>query len=208
LGFFGSRLEEFGVRKGLPAHSYRKIIQLRIRFMYGQSNVPSRASIFEATALPSRNALYQAARILSGSRMEAEDLVQETYLQAWKSFDTFQPGTNCGAWLFAILRNKVREYRRRWKVHSCIVSDTLTLEWLSRAAQESADRDVWAAIEGLPAHYAKPLLLALMDDLSYREIAAEMRCPIGTIMSRISRGRELLRDSLAEVAVRRGILRE
>ncbi len=161
-------------------------------------DVPSRTSVFEAVALPNRKALCQAACRLCGSRMEAEDLVQETYLQAWKSFETFQPGTNCRAWLFAILLNKVRHYRRRLRVRSYIVNNSVALEQLSRAQQEPASREIWAAIEGLPPHYAKPLLLALIDDLSYREIAAEIGCPIGTVMSRISRGREMLRGVLRE----------
>jgi RNA polymerase sigma-70 factor (ECF subfamily) len=95
-----------------------------------------------------------------------------------------------------------------------LTGDSKALENLAQAViapnfeEEAVDAGIWMAVESLPRHYAKPLLLASLDELSYREIAAITDCPIGTVMSRISRGRELLRRSLVEIAGGRGILRK
>jgi RNA polymerase sigma-70 factor (ECF subfamily) len=170
------------------------------------------ATVFEAETLPHRGVLYQSAYSLMGNRMEAEDVVQDTYLQAWMSFDAFEPGTNCRAWLFSILFNKIRHYRRKWTFRMKLTDDPKTFERTTNfpaepLCDELTDPDVLAAFRKLPLNFAEFVLLADVQEFSYKEIADTIGCPLGTVMSRISRGRALLRDSLNEIAIQRGILR-
>ena len=138
---------------------------------------------------------------MTGNRSDAEDLVQETYLQAWQSFHRFQIGTNCRAWLFRILFNVLQHHRRKWynakvniEVDDCL-EDTVAYE--PPVPQQLSDEDVLAAFERVPMRYRDVVLLADVEDFAYKEIAATLSIPIGTVMSRISRGRELLRRELA-----------
>jgi RNA polymerase sigma-70 factor, ECF subfamily len=171
----------------------------------------SSLSVFEQETLPHKSVLYQAAYSLLGSRGEAEDAVQETYLQAWKSFQTFQTGTNCRAWMFSILFNVVRHQRRKWIFRFCLTNEPnvfeKTVPAVRPAADELTDPEILAALRKLPESYAEVVILADVQEFSYKEISVAIGCPIGTVMSRISRGRELLRKALTSVAEQRGILR-
>ncbi len=170
-----------------------------------------RVEEFEAAALPHLNELFRTAARLVGNRTEAEDLIQETYLQAWKSFHRFELGTNCRAWLFRILFNKA-SHHRQWlfwrKSHDCKAELESSLEYQPPINEQLGNEEVLLALERLPRHYREAVLLADVEDFSYKEIAAIHRVPIGTVMSRLSRGRKLLREELADVAESYGIKNE
>ena len=149
-----------------------------------------------------------ALRILGNSR-DAEDLVQETYLQAWKSFHRFEPGTNCRAWLFKILFHQIHHHRRKWfnskglKESEDVLIDTLAAE--PAIPEQLADEEVLAALDRIPPDFRAVVLLADFEEFSYREIADTLRIPVGTVMSRLNRARKLLRTELAGLARSIGI---
>jgi RNA polymerase sigma-70 factor (ECF subfamily) len=163
---------------------------------------------FEAIAMPHRNDLYRTARRTLGNPTEAEDVVQETYLQAWKSFHRFEPGTNIRAWMFKILFHVIQHHRRKSyrlvtvKEEEEFIFDRLTYE--PPVPQELRDEDVLAALDRVPAHFRSVILLADVQEFSYKEIAESLSIPIGTVMSRLNRGRKILRDALASVAAHYG----
>ncbi len=176
-----------------------------------QTSAGVRVEDFEAAALPHLNELFRTAARLVGNRTEAEDLLQETYLQAWKSFYRFELGTNCRAWLFRILLNKANHHRHRlfWrKRHDSAAELESWLEYHPPINEQLGDEEVLRALERLPRHYREAVLLADVEDFSYKEIAAIRRVPIGTVMSRLSRGRKLLRAELADVAESYGFKNE
>lgn len=154
---------------------------------------------FEASALPHLNDLYRAAASMTGPT-EAEDLVQETYLEAWKSFHRFQPGTNCKAWIFKILIHRIHHYRRKWyQMFSKMQNDTLMLEQLEAVEdlhEAVRDEEILGALQRLPEMFREILLLADVQEFSYKEIADMLDVPIGTVMSRLNRGRKHLRAEL------------
>ena len=166
---------------------------------------------FEGAAMPHFPDLYRTARLLAQNPAEAEDLVQEVYLEAWKSFHRFQSGTNCRAWLFKILFHRLHHFRRRWVkaaredalVHS---SEQESLAAETPIPQEIRDEDVLRALSKVPIEFREVVLLADVEEFSYKEIAETMKLPLGTVMSRLSRGRNLLRRELVEVAVTFGIM--
>jgi RNA polymerase sigma-70 factor, ECF subfamily len=164
---------------------------------------------FESAALPHLNSLFRTALRLIGDRQEAEDLVQETYLQAWKSFHRFEAGTNCRAWLFKILFHVINHHRRKWFRFTWLSDGDEELEnslvYEPPVAQEVSDEEVLAALEKVPSQYREVILLADVQEFSYKEIADILRVPIGTVMSRLSRGRKVLRRELAEFASGYGI---
>lgn len=172
-------------------------------------NKPSRADSFEAAALPHINELFRMAQYTTGNRGDAEELVQETYLQAWKSFDRFETGTNCRAWLFKILFHVIQHHRRKW-FRFKMVSDAeeimeSSLIYEPPVPQQISDEDVLLALERVPQQYREVILLADVHEFSYKEIAEMSSVPLGTVMSRLSRGRKLLRVELAEFASDYGI---
>jgi RNA polymerase sigma-70 factor, ECF subfamily len=162
------------------------------------------ASDFESTAMPHFNDLYRTAARVVGDRTEAEDLVQETYLEAWKSFHRFELGTNCRAWLFKILFHVIHHHRRRWfnlrmvKEGEEIVEHLLVYE--PPVPEHLTDEDILAALENVPRDFREVLLLADVQEFSYKEVSETLGIPIGTVMSRLSRGRKMLRTHLAAVA--------
>jgi RNA polymerase sigma-70 factor (ECF subfamily) len=153
---------------------------------------------FEAITLPNLKALHRKAWRLLKDPSAADDMVQETCLRAWQSFDEFTPGTNGRAWLFTILMNVVKhEYRRRgqWRI------DSQSHEILGNCAAPSSiytevliSQHLLGAIDGLPSHFREVLLLAVDSDLQYHEIAEALQIPIGTVMSRLFRARARLRS--------------
>jgi RNA polymerase sigma-70 factor (ECF subfamily) len=164
----------------------------------------AKAQEFEAAALPHLNDLFRTAARLLTSSTEAEDIVQETYLLAWKSFDRFEPGTNCRAWLFTIMFNVVRHYRRRWFDRRVTAETAEALEeavtYIPPVPEELTDQDVLSALDGIPPEFRAVVLLADVQEFSYKEIAGILQVPVGTVMSRLSRGRALLRAALCDVA--------
>ena len=169
----------------------------------------AKAQEFEAAALPHLNDLFRTATRLLRSSTEAEDIVQETYLLAWKSFDRFEPGTDCLAWLFTIMFNAVRHYRRRWfdRRVTWETAEVLeeTVSYTLPVPEELTDQDVLSALDGIRPEFRVVVLLADVQEFSYKEIAGILRVPMGTVMSRLSRGRGLLRTALDSVARSYGI---
>ena len=154
--------------------------------------------------------LYRTASLLLRDRHEAEDLIQDTYLEAWKSFHRFEMGTNCRAWLFKIMFHRLHHVRRRLVKTSRVVTIDDPDGQVELAAepvvpQEIRDEDVLNALAKVAVEFRDIVLLADVEEFSYREIAETLRIPLGTVMSRLSRGRKLLRQELAEVARSYGI---
>lgn len=164
---------------------------------------------FEAAALPHLNDLYRTASRLLGDSGKAEDVIQDVYLAAWKSFDRFETGTNCRAWLFKILFHSVHHYRRKWLDVRMIRESEEILEQAVAAAPavpgEITDEDLLAALGQIPQEYRAVVLLTDVEEFSYKEAAGILNVPVGTVMSRLSRGRRMLREKLAEVARSYGI---
>src|ERR671937_426739 len=169
-----------------------------------QSMVP-----FEAEALAALDSLYRTALRLTRDPADAEDLVQDTYLKAFRAANQFEPGTNLRAWLFTILHNTARN-RARDRAREAVTADSETVE---RAAETPAfnrdgdtpeslllrqtlDPDLQAAIDRLPETFRQAVWLRDVEEFTYAEIARMLQIPIGTVMSRISRGRHLLFERL------------
>ena len=164
---------------------------------------------FEKAALPHLQDLYRAAVRLLGDTTRAEDVVQEAYLQAWKSFDRFAPGTNCRAWMFKILINTIHHYRRKWLNPRMVTDSEEILEQTAAATppipEQITEGEILRALAQVPADYRTAVLLADVEEFSYKEIAGMLNVPIGTVMSRLSRGRKMLREQLSELARSYGI---
>lgn len=153
-------------------------------------------SRFETLALPHLAAIYRLARQLAGPD-RAEDLTQETFLKAWTHAHTFDPATNCRAWLCRILHNTWISQWRKTRLELPIrdvddVRGAPSYDWEQERLGEELSSDMQWALDQLPDAYRWAVLLADVEELSYQEIAATMDCPIGTVMSRISRGRRML----------------
>jgi len=166
---------------------------------------------FEAVALPHVNDLFRTAVRLIGDEARAEDVIQDVFLTAWDRFHRFEAGTNCRAWLFQILFHCLRHYRRKWLNRREVRDPEEVLEWVAagpEVASALTDEDVLAALESVPAEYREVVLLVDVEEFSYKEAAGILGVPAGTVMSRLSRGRALLRQRLAPVARSYGISRE
>jgi RNA polymerase sigma-70 factor (ECF subfamily) len=170
--------------------------------------------------------LYSAAVRMTRNQADAEDLVQETYLKGFRSFHTFTEGTNLRAWLFRILTNTyINKYRK--KQRSFDESDlgdiedlylykrlgTLEDASIGRSAEESLmtmlpDDEVKHALEGLPENFRIPVILADVEGFAYKEIAEMLEIPIGTVMSRLHRGRKAMQKALHDYAAERGLQRD
>ena len=164
---------------------------------------------FETVALPHLNDLFRTATRLLGSQTEAEDIVQETYLSAWKSFSRFEPGTDCRAWLFTIMFNAIRQHRRKWfdRKVSRDTDEVLdeALAYTPPVPEELTDEQVLFALDAIPEQFRAVLLLADVQEFSYKEVSEILKVPVGTVMSRLSRGRGLLRAALGDLAHSYGI---
>jgi RNA polymerase sigma-70 factor, ECF subfamily len=157
-------------------------------------------AVFEAEALPHAERLFRLAVWLERDRAEAEDLVQETMMQALRSFHRFQPGTNCRAWLNSILQH-VRSNRRRARQRAPLVDEPFeqvgrTLAFVPPVPQQLTDEALLGALGRIPLIYQEVILLCDVEELTYREIAEALSIPLGTVMSRLHRGRALLRSAL------------
>jgi RNA polymerase sigma-70 factor (ECF subfamily) len=163
--------------------------------------------IFAAEAMPHLKDLYRTALRLTREQSQAEDIVQEVFLQAWKSFESYETGTNCRAWLYQIMFFKISHYRRSLVMQSKFFQqDDEEGTIFAHAAVEQpipqhlTDEDMIAAVDGLSTNYRAVVLLADVEEFSYKEVAEILQIPIGTVMSRLSRARANLRESLAGVA--------
>lgn len=186
------------------------------------SESPSRLDEFEAEALSHAPRLLAIARRLTRNPTEAEDLVQDTLLKALRSRHHFQPGTHLKAWLFKILRNTfINRYHRAQLERSLATAtnpDPVADGWVSAASMRTlrdADANalrpelrerLTAALDRIPEEFRMVVLLADVEEFSYREIAETLECPIGTVMSRLHRGRKLLRSHLMQVARDAGVI--
>lgn len=159
-------------------------------------------STFEDLALGYANQLFRVALRVVRNHEKAEDLVQETFLQAWKSFHRFAPGTNLRAWLFKIMFNLHYTTLRRNKLEIVPVEEAVfdTLAYDPPTPQFVTEEEVLSALERLPRDFQVPVILADIEELSYLEIAEVMNIPKGTVMSRLHRGRKLLRMELVNYA--------
>ena len=176
-----------------------------VRFGASSSRDDQPLAGFEELAMPLFDSLYNFARWLAHDSNDAEDLVQETYLKALRSFASFQPGTNFRAWIFRILRNNFlsscSKLERRMTVAMDseedgpeLAADTKTPETIlmNRFNSQLMQR----AIDDLPVHYRETLLLCEVEEMSYQEIGEILSIPIGTVMSRLARARKAVRESV------------
>ena len=187
-----------------------------------RSTGAEKRKLFEAEALPHLDAVYAMAVRLVHNPDDANDLLQETVLRAWRFFDQFQPGTNCRAWLLTILFNNFRNgYRRASREQPASATGDFD-HWLEAASlsdepqagnpetavsMRSMDREVESAFNSMPDEFRSALLLIDVQELSYREASQVLEVPVGTIKSRVSRGRTLMRQALQTYAKERGIIR-
>lgn len=161
-------------------------------------------SDFEAEAMPLTPELFRVAMWLTRDRTEAEDLVQETMMQALKSFHRYEIGTNCRAWLTTIMYNlNVKRLQKMGRMR--MVDDpeeklAETIPFEAPIPQSVTDEDVIKALANVPENFRQVVVLSDIEEFSYKEIASILGIPIGTVMSRLSRGRKVLRMELADYA--------
>lgn len=150
--------------------------------------------------MPHVERLFRHAMWIERNRAEAEDLVQETLVQALESFHRYTPGTNCRAWLLSILHhvraNRARKLGRIATEPDVEARIANTVPFVPPVPERLTDEDMLQALELIPAHYQQVILLCDVEEMTYKEIAAGLGVPIGTVMSRLHRGRELLRMQL------------
>ena len=194
--------------------------------MTGETSTPTDDAAlrdrFERDVMPLMSGLYGAALRMTRNPADAEDLVQETYLRAYRGFAGFQEGTNLKAWLYRILTNSfISTYRKKQRLPQIVEGPDDIDEWYlfdklgARNVQDSAESEVLdripdeavkAALESLPENFRLPVLLADVEGFSYKEIADIMQTPIGTVMSRLHRGRKALERALWDTAKERGMV--
>jgi len=183
---------------------------------------PALRDRFERDVLPMLPSLYGAALRMTRNPADAEDLVQDTYLRAFRGFASFREGTNLKAWLYRILTNSfINTYRKRQREPQTVEGPDDLDEWYlfdrlgARSVEGSAedqvleqlpDDEVKGALESLPENFRLPVLLADVEGFSYKEIAEIMDTPIGTVMSRLHRGRKALEKALWDTAKERGLV--
>ena len=183
---------------------------------------PALRERFERDVLPMLPSLYGAALRMTRNPSDAEDLVQDTYLRAFRGFATFQEGTNLKAWLYRILTNSfINTYRKRQREPQTVEGPDDLDEWYlfdklgaqnvegsaeDQVLDQLPDDQVKKALESLPENFRLPVLLADVEGFSYKEIAEIMGTPIGTVMSRLHRGRKALEKALWETAKERGLV--
>jgi len=179
--------------------------------------VEERKKEFEGVALQYMDSLYSAALRMARDETEAQDLVQDAYLRAYRFFDKFEKGTNFRAWLFKILKNiYINKYRKESKKPQMIdisnveVSGDLTAAVTpeDEVFNKLLDDDITNAMDALPEEFRLAIILSDLQGFSYKEIAEILDCPIGTVMSRLHRGRKLLRNSLHDYARKRGYVKD
>jgi RNA polymerase sigma-70 factor, ECF subfamily len=180
-----------------------------------------RRAEFEAAALPFMRSLYNAALYLTRRPVDAEDLLQDTYLRAYDRFDDFAPGTNCKAWLFTILHsvfvNKARKAQREPRGMTVEELEQRYYRWIESSAhpaarqgqvptEEALSAKLAEALGELPEPFRSVVVLVDVEELTYEEAAAALACPVGTVRSRLFRARRLLFGALHDYAAENGYL--
>ncbi len=173
---------------------------------------------FEKEALPHYKTVYNFSYKMLGNKLDADDMIQETYLRAFRFFDTYEKGTNCKAWLFKIMRNLViNKYRKDRKEAANVDIDEViniipniksiqldTEEFQHKLFSKLLDDEMAKALNSVHDDYRIAIILCDLEGLSYEEIAEFLQCPMGTVRSRIHRGRRLLQQKLFLYARQRG----
>ena len=182
---------------------------------------PALKERFERDAVPLLSGMYSSALRMTRNPADAEDLVQETFLRAYRGFAGFQEGTNLKAWLYRILTNTfINTYRKKQREPKTVPDDNVEDWYLydrlaaqsSEASAETTvletmpDEDVKAALDALPEAFRMAVLLADVEGFSYKEIAGILDIPIGTVMSRLHRGRRALEKALWQKTRERGLV--
>ncbi len=177
---------------------------------------------FEREALPHTDLLYNFALRMTNNAADADDLVQETYLKAYRFWDKYEQGTNIRAWLFRIMKNSyINRYRKEAKEPDTVDYDEIK-NFYASIRDESADPndlqeslfgnllddDVAKAVSSLPEDFRTVVILCDIEGLTYQEIAEFVDCPLGTVRSRLHRGRKMLRGRLMQYARKRGYVPE
>ncbi|MCB1056796.1 MAG: sigma-70 family RNA polymerase sigma factor [Acidobacteria bacterium] len=174
--------------------------------------------------MPFLDALYNTAYRMTRNAEDAEDLVQETYLKAYKYYDKFQEGTNLKAWLFKIMKNTfINAYRKKQQVPPETDFSDIEESFESLVSEEAKrddkspedellsgvlDEDIQRALDSLPSDFRMVVLLADLEGFTYKEIAGILEVPVGTVMSRLYRGRRLLEAAMLKYAREHGYLRD
>jgi RNA polymerase sigma-70 factor, ECF subfamily len=169
--------------------------------------------LFERTILPYLNSAYNLARWLTRNEQDAEDIVQEAFLRALRSFDTFTVGRDARAWLLTIVRNSCRTWYRQSRSHEVVVERDLDSEpavatWSDPEATLVKDANsqlIHEAMDHLPFEYREVLILRELEELSYKEISEILDIPLGTVMSRLSRARKELYTRLSQAKREMGV---
>lgn len=186
----------------------------------GKKHPLDRREDFSRQAMPFVNVMFAVALRMTQDEKDAEDLVQEAMLRAYRFFDKFKPGTNLKAWLIKVMTNiflnKVKRASKRppmvefetvEELLGEVKNDWADISSASEGFRECLDDEVANALDDLPVDYRVPVLLSAIDGLSYREMAEVIGCPLGTVMSRLYRGRKMLEHRLFSYAKRKGFLK-
>ncbi len=197
------------------------VLKGRLGLMETRQEDPALKDRFERDVVPLLSGMYSAALRMTRNPADAEDLVQETFLRAYRGFAGFQEGTNLKAWLYRILTNTfINSYRKKQREPKTVPDDNVEDWYLydrlaaqsSEASAETTvletmpDEDVKAALDALPEAFRMAVLLADVEGFSYKEIAGILDVPIGTVMSRLHRGRRALEKALWQKTRERGLV--